>query len=197
MAPDDPLADLDLGGAGGGEVEVGSGAEANHTDSFSRGDAIARFFPANNPAGDETRNLTNQDGALGGTQEPCLVFVTQIDLEVAGVEKFAGRVVGLFNRAGKGTAVDMDIEDGEENAHAAKLSETKTGVFRFIDTNDFAICWADQGERVSGGSAVRVSEKEKNANEKQTGQDAADHPPQPQADPQKDGGADKEGSCFA
>jgi len=197
LAPDDPLADLDLGGAGGGEVEVGSGAEANHADSFSRGDAIARFFPADDSAGDETGNLTNQDGALGGTQEPCLVFVTQIDLEVTGIEEFTGRVVGLFNRAGKGTAVDMDIEDGEEDSNTAKLTETKTGVFRFIDTNDFAICWADQGERVSGGSAVRVSEKEKNANEKQTGQDAADHPAQPQADPKKDGGADKEGSCFA
>ena len=197
MAPDDPLADLDFGGAGGGEVEVGSGAEANHADSFSRGDAIARFFPADDSAGDETSNLTNQDGTLGGTQEPCLVFVTQIDLEVTGIEEFTGRVVGLFNRAGKGTAVDVDIEDGEKDSNAAKLTETKTGVLRFIDTNDFAIRRTDQGEGVVWGSAVRVSEKEKNANEKQTGQDAADHPPQPQADPQEHGGADKEGSCFA
>ena len=197
MASDDPLADLDLGGAGRGEVEVGSGAEANHADSFSRGDAIARFFPADDSAGDETRNLTNQDGTLGGTQKPCLVFVTQIDLEVTGIEEFSGRVVGLFNRAGKGTAVDVDIEDGEKDSNAAKLTETKTGVFRFIDTNDFAIRRTDQGERVVWGSAVRVSEKEKNANEKKAGQDAADDPPQPQAHPQEHGGADKEGSCFA
>ncbi|KRP33044.1 MAG: hypothetical protein ABS32_01605 [Verrucomicrobia subdivision 6 bacterium BACL9 MAG-120820-bin42] len=159
MATDDPLADLNLGRAGGGEVEVGSGAEANHADSFSRGDAIARFFPANDSAGDEAGNLPDQDGALGGTQEPGLVFVTEIDLQVAGVEEFTRGVVGFFNRGGKGATVDVDIEDGKENAHAAKLPETKTGVFRFIDTNDFAIRRTDQGERVGGGSSGWVSEK--------------------------------------
>jgi len=98
VTPDDPLADLDLGSARGGEVEVGSRAEADHSNALSGRDGIARLLPADDSSGDEARNLAYQKGTLGGTQKPGLVFVTNIDLEVAGIEEFARRVVGFFNR---------------------------------------------------------------------------------------------------
>ena len=79
MSADYTLADLDLGSARSGEVEVGSGAEANHSDSFSCSHTIALLFPANDSAGDEACNLSYEDGPAGSTEEPGLIFVTDID----------------------------------------------------------------------------------------------------------------------
>jgi hypothetical protein len=99
LTPDDPLADLDLGSACGGKIKIGSGAEADHSNALSGRDGIARLLPTDDSSGDETRNLADEKGTLGGTQKPGLVFVTNIDLEVAGIEELTRRVVGFFNRA--------------------------------------------------------------------------------------------------
>jgi hypothetical protein len=89
LAADDALADLDLRGAGGGKVEVGPRSEPDHADSLSGGDSISGFLPAHNPPGDEAGDLSNEDGAAGGSEKPGLVFVADIDLEVSGIEKLA------------------------------------------------------------------------------------------------------------
>ena len=99
MAADDTLADLDLRGAGGGEVEVGPGSEPDHADSLSGGDGISGFLPAHNPPGNKAGDLSHEDGAMGGSEKPGLVFVADIDLEVSGIEEFTSRVVGFFNGA--------------------------------------------------------------------------------------------------
>jgi len=98
LTPDDPLADLDLGSACGGKIKIGSGAEADHSNALSGRDGIARLLPADDSSGDEARNLADQKGTLGSTQKPGLVFVADIDFEVACIEEFARRVVGFFNR---------------------------------------------------------------------------------------------------
>ena len=143
FSADHALAGLDVDGAGGGDVEVGAGAEADHTDAFACLDGVPWFLPADDAAGDEACDLADEDGAAGGAEEPRLVFVTDIDLEVAGVEKFASGVVGFLDGGGERSAVDVDIEDGEEDADAAKLAETEARILGFVDADDFAIGRAD------------------------------------------------------
>ena len=143
FSADHALAGLDVDGAGDGDVEVGAGAEADHTDAFACLDGVPWFLPADDAARDEACDLADEDGAAGGTEEPRLVFVTDIDLEVAGVEKFASGVVGFLDGGGERSAVDVDIEDGEEDADAAKLAETEARILGFVDADDFAIGRAD------------------------------------------------------
>ena len=80
-----------------------------------------------------------------------MVFVTDIDLEVAGVEEFAGGVVGFLDGGGERSTVDVDIENGEEDADAAKLAEAEARILSFVDADDFAIGRADEGERIRWG----------------------------------------------
>ena len=167
MAAYDTLADLDLRGAGGRKIEVGSGSEPDHPDSLSGGDGISGFLPAHNPPGDKAGDLAHEDGATGGLEKPGLIFVTNIDFEVSGIEKFTSRVVGFFNGARKGAAVDVDIQDGEENADAAKLPEAERGVFRFVDTYHPAVGGADEGEWIGRRCAFRIPEEEQQANQEE------------------------------
>ena len=99
MSADNTLADLNLWGTGRGEVEVGSGAEANHSDSFPCGHTVALLFPANDSAGDEACNLSYEEGPAGSPEEPGLIFVTDIDFQVAGIEELSRGVVCFFDRA--------------------------------------------------------------------------------------------------
>jgi hypothetical protein len=180
LTADDPFADLDLGSARSGEVKVGPRAETDHSNALSGGDGIAGLLPADDPSGDETSNLTDQKRTLGGTQKPGLVFVADIDFEVASIKEFASRVVGFFNRTCKGAAVDVDIEDGEENADAAKLPKTERGVLCFVDTDHFSVCRADEGEWIGRRGAFGISEKEKQAYEKERAQEDSDRPSHPE-----------------
>jgi hypothetical protein len=99
LSANDTLADLNLWGAGRGEVEVGPRAEANHSNSFSCGHTVALLFPANDSSGDEACNLSYKEGAAGSAEEPGLIFVTNIDFKVAGIEELSRGVVGFFDRA--------------------------------------------------------------------------------------------------
>jgi hypothetical protein len=73
------LADLYLGSACGGEIKIGSGAEADHSNALSGRDGIARLLPADDSSGDEAGNLSYEDGPAGCAKEPGLIFVTDID----------------------------------------------------------------------------------------------------------------------
>jgi len=196
FSADHALAGLDVDGAGGGDVEVGAGAEANHTDAFACLDDIPLFLPADDAAGDEACDLANEDGSAGGAKEPSLVLVTDIDFEMAGVEEFAGGVVGFFDGGGEGSAVDVDIEDGEEDADAAKLSEAEARILGFVDADDFAIGGADEGKGIRWGGALGIAEKEKEADDEKSGEGGGNPPGEPEGGAEECGGGDEEGSCF-
>ena len=196
FSADHALAGLDVDGAGGGDVEVGAGAEANHTDAFPCLDGVPLFLPADDAAGDEACDLANEDGPAGGAQEPSLVFVTDIDLEVAGVEEFAGGVVGFLDGGGERSTVDVDIENGEEDADAAKLAEAEARILGFVDADDFAIGGADEGEGIRRGGALGIPEKEKEADDEKSGEGGGNPPGEPEGGAEECGGGDEEGSCF-
>ena len=196
FSADHALAGLDVDGAGGGDVEVGAGAEADHTDAFACLDGVPWFLPADDAARDEACDLADEDGAAGGTEEPRLVFVTDIDLEVAGVEKFASGVVGFLDGGGERSAVDVDIEDGEEDADAAKLAETEARILGFVDADDFAISGADEGKGVGGGGTLGIAEEKQDANEEESSESGGDPPGEPEGGAEECGGGDEEGSCF-
>jgi hypothetical protein len=99
LTTDDTLTDLNLRGAGGWKIEVGPGSEPDHADSLSGGDGISEFLPTHNPPGNKAGDLSHEDGAMGGSEKPGLIFVADIDLEVSGIEELTSRVVGFFNGA--------------------------------------------------------------------------------------------------
>ena len=196
FSADHALAGLDEDGAGGGNVEVGTGAKANHAEAFACLDGFSRFFPADDATGDESSDLANEDGSAGGAEEPSLVFVTDIDLEMACVEEFASGVVGFFDGGGERGTVDVDIEDGEEDADAAKLAEAEARVLGLVDADYFTISWADEGKGVGRGGAFGIAEEKQEADEEEGSESGGDPPSEPDAEAAKGGGDNEEGSCF-
>ena len=140
--------------------------------------------------------MADEDGSAGGAEEPSLVLVTDIDLEVACVEEFASGVVGFFDSGGEGSAVDVDIEDGEEDADAAKLAEAEARILGFVDADDFAIGGADEGEGIRWGGTFGIAEEKQDANEEESSESGGDPPSEPDAEATKCGGDNEEGSCF-
>ena len=125
-----------------------------------------------------------------------MVFVTDIDLEVAGVEEFAGGVVGFLDGGGERSTVDVDIENGEEDADAAKLAEAEARILGFVDADDFAISGADEGKGVGGGGTLGIAEEKQDANEEESSESGGDPPGEPEGGAEECGGGDEEGSCF-
>jgi len=115
---------------------------------------------------------------------------------MACVEEFAGGVVGFFDGGGEGSAVDVDIEDGEEDADATELTESEAGVLGLVDADYFTIGWADEGKGVGGGGTFGIAEKKQNANEEESSESGGDPPGEPDAEATKGGGDNEEGSCF-
>ncbi len=196
FSADHALAGFNVDRAGGRNVEVGTGAEANHAETFTCLDGFSRFLPADDAAGDEASDLADEDGSAGGAEEPSLVLVTDVDLEVACVEEFASGVVGFFYGGGEGCAVDVDIEDGEEDADAAELAEAEAGVLGLVDADYFTIGWADEGQGVGWGGAFGIAEEKQDANEEESSECGGDPPSEPDAEATKGGGDNEEGSCF-
>jgi len=140
--------------------------------------------------------LADEDGSAGGAEEPSLVLVTDIDLEMACIEEFASGVVGFFDSCSEGCAVDVDIEDGEEDADAAELAEAEAGVLGLVDADYFAIGWADEGKGVGRGSTFGIAEEKQEADEEEGSESGGDPPSEPDAEATKGGGDNEEGSCF-
>ncbi len=140
--------------------------------------------------------MADEDGSAGGAEEPSLVLVTDIDLEVACVEEFASGVVGFFDGGGEGGAVDVDVEDGEEDADAAELAEAEARVFGLVDADYFTIGWADEGKGVGGGGTFGIAEEKQDADEEESSKSGGDPPSEPDAEATKGGGDNEEGSCF-
>ena len=185
-----------MDGAVGGNVKVGTGAEANHAKTFACLDGFSRFFPADDATGDEASDLADEDGSAGGAEEPSLVLVTDVDLEMACIEEFASGVVGFFDGGSEGSAVDVDIEDGEEDADTAELAEAEARVLGLVDADYFTIGWADEGKGVGGGGAFGIAEEKQEADEEEGSESGGDPPSEPDAEATKGGGDNEEGSCF-
>ena len=140
--------------------------------------------------------MADEDGSTGGAEEPSLVLVADIDLEVACIEEFASGVVGFFDGGSEGSAVDVDIEDGEEDADAAELAEAEAGVLGLVDANYFTIGWADEGKGVGGGGTFGIAEEKQEADDEENTESGGDPPSEPDAEATKGGGDNEEGSCF-
>jgi len=115
---------------------------------------------------------------------------------MACVEEFAGGVVGFFDGGGEGSAVDVDIEDGEEDADATELTESEAGVLGLVDADYFTIGWADEGKGVSGRGTFWITEEKQEADDEESSESGGDPPSEPDADATKGGGDNEEGSCF-
>lgn len=140
--------------------------------------------------------MADEDGSAGGAKKPSLVLVTDIDFEMACVEEFASGVVGFFDGGGERGTVDVDIEDGEEDADAAKLAEAEAGVLGLVDANYFTIGWADEGKGVGRGGAFGIAEEKQEADKEESSESGGDPPSKPDAETTEGGGDNEEGSCF-
>ena len=140
--------------------------------------------------------MPDEDGAAGGAEEPSLVLVTDINFEMACVKEFASGVVGFFDGGSEGSAVDVDIEHGEEDADAAELTEAEAWVLGLVDADYFTIGWADEGKGVGGGGTFGIAEEKQDANEEESSESGGDPPSEPDAEATNDCGDNEEGSCF-
>jgi hypothetical protein len=90
----------------------------------------------------------------------------------------------------------VDIENGEEDADAAKLAEAEARILGFVDADDFAIGGADEGEGIRRGGALGIPEKEKETDDEKSGEGGGNPPGEPEGGAEECGGGDEEGSCF-
>lgn len=181
------MAGLDEHFAIEGEVDIGAGAEADHAEALAFFQVFALGGPGDDAAGDEAGDLAEDEGAVGSFEEPVHGFVTDIDFRVAGVEEFTGMVVDFGDAAGGGGAVDVDIEDGEEDGDAFHGGMDVPGFLDGIDGDDAAIGSADDVERVGGDGSFGVAEEPEDV-----GESGAGHEGEPGADPQAKEGDDAE-----
>ena len=98
---------------------------------------------------------------------------------MAGIEKFTGGVVGFLKRTRIGATVHMDIENGEKDAHSAKLSLTETRILCFVDADDFTVRRTDQSQGVGRRGSFGVPKEEQQADKKQEGKGSGNPPSQP------------------
>lgn len=90
----------------------------------------------------------------------------------------------------------MDVEDGEENADAAKLSETERWVLCFVYTDHFSVRGADEGEWIGRRGTFWIPEEKEEPDQEEGAQEDSGRPSHPKGEAKKSGGANKEGSCF-
>ena len=159
-------------------------------------DGLPRLFPGHDPAGDEAGNLADQHRSAGRPEKPGLVLVAEIDFQVAGIEKLSGGVVGFLHDGVTGAAVDVDVEHGEEDSHAAEFAEAETGILSLVDADDLAVRRADEGKGIGGRVAVGIAKEKKQPGQEQGGHGRGDPPTEPETGAQEHSGTDQEGSCF-
>jgi len=175
---------------GVGKVEVGAGAKSDHADMFALPDMFRGLFPGHNPACDQAGNLPDKHGTAGRSKQPGLVFVAKIHFQMPGIEKFPGRVMGFFHHGVARAPVDVDIEDGKKNSHAAELAQAKAGILRLVHTDDLTIGGTDQSEGIGGNLATRIPKKEEEAHQQEGGQGGGNPPTQPETGAEENGDTD-------
>jgi hypothetical protein len=170
----DAVADFDQRDAADGKEDFGAGAEADHAKALAAGEGLALGGPGDDAAGDEAGNLADGDGAVLGFEPPGAAFVAGAGVGVADVEELAGLVDGALDFAGDGGAVDVDVEDGEEDGDADHGAEMEIGLVVFLDADDEAVGGGDDDVFVGGDGAFGVAEEVEDE-EKQKGDKKSRH----------------------
>jgi len=84
---------------------------------------------------------------------------------MANVEKLARFINGAFHHADDGSAVDVDIEDGEEDGDADHGPEMKIGFLHFLNADDKAVGGRDDDGFIRGDDALGIAEEVENEEE--------------------------------
>lgn len=155
----DAVAGFDEYGAFEREEDFGAGAEADHAEALAALQGGAFAGPGDDAAGDESGDLADGDGAAGGFEPPGAGFVAGAGVGMADVEEFAGFVDGAFDGGVDGGAVDVDVEDREEDGDADHGAEVEVGFFDLVDANDEAVGGGDDDVFIGGNVAFGVAEE--------------------------------------
>ena len=114
-------------------------------------DGVAHFLVADDAAGDEAGDLGEDDFAVGAFDGDEVLLIIGGGFRFAGDEEFAGFVFDIGDFTGDGRAVDVDVEDVEEDADAG------LGTIGF-DGDDNAVGGGD-GNGAFRDLAIRVTEE--------------------------------------
>lgn len=124
----------------GRQIEVDPRAESDQAEASPSDDVVVRFEPADDASGDETGDLDkSQFLALGSRDDRGAVLVLQGGLVTVGRIELALPVEDLFDLAGGGHPVDMDIEDIHENRDLLRLAVREPGIRHPFDADDLAV----------------------------------------------------------
>src|SRR6516162_9896828 len=130
----------------GGHEHIGARAELDNADAFADLKLVPRFEPADNAASDGPGNLFDAHGpAAGFLQIDPELLVLDGAVRIAGIEKRAGEIANIgYTRAAR-TAVDVDVEDGQEDTDAQGSTAGEVRLHDFFDMGDLAVRRANQG----------------------------------------------------
>src|SRR5258708_9032296 len=120
LAPDHALAGDDERDPSSREIDIGAAAEADDAEALPGEDRLALAQPADDAPRYEAGDLHHGEiaAALGrrdADRHPLIVLARLVE---TGIDEFALAVVELDDAAGGRDAVDMDVEDIEEDADA-------------------------------------------------------------------------------
>src|SRR5512143_1516440 len=105
-----------------GEVEVDPRSESDQAKDFSLPQEIARLGITDDPSCDEARNLDQEDfEPILRFQDHGILLVEKGRLLYAGYQKSTRNIIFLQDLSRDGGPVEMDIEQGHEDAHLQRF----------------------------------------------------------------------------
>ena len=123
-----------------GEVEVDPRSESDQAKDFSLPQEVARLGITDDPSCDETRNLDQENfEPILRFQDQGILLVEKGRLVYTGYQKSARKIIFLKNLSGDGRPVEMDIEEGHEDAHLQRFFVQETVFLTFPDMHDPAV----------------------------------------------------------
>ena len=104
------------------KMNINARAEFDEADALAAGNRVSYFEVEDDAAGDQAGDLLEDDGAAFAFDgdNVLLVFVGRVWGH--GIEKFAALVVDIADDSSDRRAIDVHVEDVEENADAGALS---------------------------------------------------------------------------
>jgi len=143
----------------GRQIKLRSRSESNKAQLASPNDFIPLAHPADNPAGNQPRDLTDGDPPIRAAHINPIAFVDLAAFRIERVQEFALHIIQPLDEAVAWRAIDVAIEHRQENRNSMAGNGSALVVAIRLDGDDFAIRRADDGVRSIGDASPGITKE--------------------------------------
>jgi hypothetical protein len=180
-----------------GDGQLGSAAELDHADPLAPADELGHLRSEDDRAGDQPDDLLHHRHRLIGirlAEDDGVGFVFLRGLAVVhGIDEFAFFIDDVDHLGVAGAAVDMNVEDRQENPHPHRRPAEQRLVIQLHDVRHGPIGGADEDIFIDGDLPLGIAEKGEQPDQNGDDEDKQrpEDPPQPEADEGENDRTDK------